>query len=200
MNNLLSSRLFNNTDFYKTFKKDLLHARRRVIIESPFITTMRILSCCQFLLNCAEMAEQSTSQQDQQRLVDIILANVGTVVVFRSGSPADERLVLPLFMPFIQQGEIANLPAYSYYVRISAVYAQEPMSGVTAVVDGTGSKSIAKRVMRSSRELFAKKAEDALIVESYEAPPKKIQANKVPRKNYATKSVGDDLTGAKSVT
>ena len=42
MNNLLSSRLFNNTDFYKTFKKDLLHARRRVIIESPFITTMRM--------------------------------------------------------------------------------------------------------------------------------------------------------------
>jgi hypothetical protein len=47
------------------------------------------------------MAEQSTSQQDQQRLVDIILANVGTIVCFRSGSPADERLVLPLFSPFI---------------------------------------------------------------------------------------------------
>ena len=56
------------------------------------------------------IAEQSTSQQDEQRLVDIILANVGTVVCFRSGSPADERLVLPLFMPFIDQGGIANLP------------------------------------------------------------------------------------------
>lgn len=30
--------------------------------------------------------EQSTQQQDQQRLVDIILANVGTVVCFRSGT------------------------------------------------------------------------------------------------------------------
>lgn len=103
------------------------------------------------------MAEQSTSQQDQQRLVDIILANVGTVVCFRSGSPADERLVLPLFMPFIEQGEIANLPAYSYYVRIAAVQAQEPMSGVTIVVEEPGSAEIAQMVIESSRKLYAKK-------------------------------------------
>jgi hypothetical protein len=103
------------------------------------------------------MAEQSTSQQDQQRLVDIILANVGTIVCFRSGSPADERLVLPLFSPFIQQGEIANLPAYSYYVRIAALDAQEPMSGKTVVVEDKGSESIAERVIESSRLLYAKK-------------------------------------------
>lgn len=108
------------------------------------------------------MAEQSTSQQDQQHLVDIILANVGTIVCFRSGSPADERLVLPLFSPFIDQGEIANLPAYSYYARIAAIDAQEPMSGVTVVVEDKGSKAIAKRVIESSRLLYTKK----LVVES----------------------------------
>lgn len=42
MNSLLSSRLYNNTDFYKTFKKDLQHARQSVIIESPFITSKRM--------------------------------------------------------------------------------------------------------------------------------------------------------------
>jgi len=103
------------------------------------------------------MAEQSTSQQDQQRLVDIILANVGTIVCFRSGSPADERLVLPLFSPFIDQGEIANLPAYSYYVRIAAINAQEPMSGVTVVVEDKGSEAVAKQVIKSSRLLYTKK-------------------------------------------
>src|SRR5664280_1384326 len=90
------------------------------------------------------MAEQSTSQQDQQKLVDVILANVGTVVCFRSGSPADERLVLPLFSPYIEQGEIANLPAYSFYVRIAAVHSQEPMSGVTLLLDDIGNAEIAK--------------------------------------------------------
>ena len=121
------------------------------------------------------MAEQSTSQQDEQRLVDIILANVGTVVCFRSDSPSDERLVLPLFMPFIQQGEIANLPAYSYYVRISAVNAQEPMSGMTVVIEEAGDESIAKRVIQTSRELYAKKAE-----------PEEEQPSSKPKQNNTT--------------
>lgn len=150
------------------------------------------------------MAEQSTSQQDEQRLVDIILANVGTVVCFRSGSPSDERLVLPLFMPFIQQGEIANLPAYSYYVRISAVNAQEPMSGVTVVVNETGDESVAKRVIATSRQLYAKKAEpeeqppseqkqkDAAIAPKKSTKPKKKRASK--------KSDDDELSAMKSMT
>ena len=100
------------------------------------------------------MAEQSTSQQEQQRLVDIILANVGTVVCFRSGSPADERLVLPLFKPFIEEGEIANLPAYSFYVRIAAVNAQEPMSGVTLLANNDVSDSIANEAKMNSRKQY----------------------------------------------
>jgi hypothetical protein len=102
------------------------------------------------------MAEQSTSQQDQQRLVDVILANVGTVICFRSGSPADERLVLPLFSPYIVQGEIANLPAYSFYARIAAVHSQEPMSGVTLLLEDIGNAEVAKRVIEESRNKYTK--------------------------------------------
>lgn len=144
------------------------------------------------------MAEQSTSQQDEQRLVDIILANVGTVVCFRSGSPADERLVLPLFMPFIEQGEIANLPAYSYYVRISAVQAQEPMSGMTVVVDETGSESIAEKVIRSSRELYAKEIKETVAVEPQSAA-KKPSVTRKSKKSHATKKADDDLSELKPV-
>ncbi len=138
------------------------------------------------------MAEQSTSQQDQQRLVDIILANVGTVVCFRSGSPADERLVLPLFSPFIEQGEIANLPAYSYYARIAAIHAQEPMSGVTVVVEDKGSDAIAKRVTQSSRLLYAKKVAEE---------PDTSKA-KVPSKSKGTRTAtkqSDDLRAETSL-
>lgn len=145
------------------------------------------------------MAEQSTSQQDQQRLVDIILANVGTIVCFRSGSPADERLVLPLFMPFIQQGEIANLPAYSYYARIAAVEAQEPMSGMTVVVEDKGSSEIAMRVIESSRTLYAKKAEEEPPVEQPIKPTKKKSATSKPEENHLTKKAGEELSGASAV-
>ncbi len=147
------------------------------------------------------MAEQSTSQQDEQRLVDIILANVGTVVCFRSGSPSDERLVLPLFMPFIQQGEIANLPAYSYYVRISAVNAQEPMSGMTVVVEEVGDESVAKRVVETSRRLYAKKAE----IEELPSEPKQKDATIAPqnpikpKKKRSSSRADEDLSSIRSI-
>lgn len=80
------------------------------------------------------MAEQSTQQQDDQKLVNIILANVGTVVAFRTGSPKDEELLLPLFEPYIEKGEISNLSAYNFYCRITGVNAQEPMSGETVLI------------------------------------------------------------------
>ncbi len=143
------------------------------------------------------MAEQSTSQQDEQRLVDIILANVGTVVCFRSGSPADERLVLPLFKPFLQEGEIANLPAYNYYVRIAAVEAQEPMSGATVVVQDAGGAEVAERVKQSSRELYARKAEP---VESATTPVKAAAAPRQRKTNQVTDRGDEALSTAKSVT
>jgi hypothetical protein len=115
------------------------------------------------------MAEQSTSQQDQQRLVDIILANVGTVVGFRSASPADERYLLPLFSPYIDQGEIANLPAYNFYMRIAALQAYEPMSGETVLLEQAGSEEIAEQVIRHSRLRYAKSMEAPLAKKT---PPK----------------------------
>lgn len=141
------------------------------------------------------MAEQSTSQQDQQRLVDIILANVGTIVCFRSGSPADERLVLPLFSPFIEQGEIANLPAYSYYVRIAAINAQEPMSGVTVVVEDKGNEDVARRVIESSRLLYTKKVEDEVVNEKSEVQPKRIKSKSVKSSNKK----GNDLSDMSAI-
>lgn len=102
------------------------------------------------------MAEQSTSQQDQQRLVDIILANVGTVVAFRTGSPADERVILPLFQPFVEQGEIQKLSAFDFYVRIAAIKVQEPVSGRTVVLEDAGSKAKAEKVIGYSQKKYGK--------------------------------------------
>lgn len=98
------------------------------------------------------MAEQSTSQQDDQQMVNIILANVGTIICFRTGNPADERLILPLFRPYIEEGEIANLPSYNFYMRISAIIAQEPFSGETILLENDGDETRADRVIEASRK------------------------------------------------
>jgi len=124
------------------------------------------------------MAEQSTSQQKDQQMVSIILANVGTVISFRTGNPADERLLLPLFSPYIGEGEIANLSAFNFYVRLSAVQAQEPLSGQTLLLDGNGSESVAQEVIKQSRSRHGLKA--------IEAKPASIQPE--PTKQKATRA------------
>jgi hypothetical protein len=103
------------------------------------------------------MAEQSTSQQDDSQMVNIILANVGTVICFRSGNPADEKLVLPLFQPYIEEGEIANLPSYNFYMRVAAQKSQEPMSGETIVLAAQLDLTVASSVKNTSQQTYAVK-------------------------------------------
>lgn len=105
------------------------------------------------------MAEQSTSQQKDQQMVSIILANVGTVICFRTGNPDDERLLLPLFSPYIQEGEISNLNAFNFYVKLSAMKAQEPLSGQTLLLEEEGSESIVHQAIKHSQQLYGRKEE-----------------------------------------
>ncbi len=109
------------------------------------------------------MAEQSTQQQEDPKMVSIIMSNVGTIVVFRTQSVEDERILLPLFEPSIQKGEIMNLPAYSFYVKISAVNAQEPMSGTTLLLSTKPESAIAKRAKELSMQKYAVNLSEATI-------------------------------------
>lgn len=45
-NKMFKTSLFDETTFYKQFERDLLHAEREVVIESPFITNGRTLKLC----------------------------------------------------------------------------------------------------------------------------------------------------------
>lgn len=138
-----TSMLFGVTILAKLQLAALKRAERKQADRKPFylyvdeFQNFATLSFTQMLSEARKykvflaMAEQSTQQQDDQKMVNIILANVGTVIVFRTGSPKDEELLLPLFEPYIEKGEISNLSAYNFYCRITGVNTQEPMSGET---------------------------------------------------------------------
>lgn len=128
------------------------------------------------------MAEQSTSQQDDQQMVNVILANVGTIICFRTGNPMDERLLLPLFRPYIEEGEIANLPSFNFYMRISAIHAQEPFSGETIMLESDGDEAIADRVIEASRKNHAIEYKLPEKPEVKETKPKELSV-KVERKS-----------------
>ena len=96
-----------------------------------------------------------------------------------------------------------TLPAYSYYVRISAVSAQEPMSGMTVVVNEQGSKLVADKVIASSREHYAKKpdkdAKHGTTVPTPEVATTPKKSSRRKNTNHATKKAEDSLSNLKPV-
>lgn len=120
-------------------------------------------------------------------MVNIILANVGTIICFRSGNPADEQAVLPMFSPYIEAGEIANLPAFNFFMRMAAIKAQEPLSGITVLFDSDGSNETAQKVIASSQGNYAT-AYQAIDIK----PPKvSIVKPKLMRQNTARALPGE---------
>lgn len=123
----------------------------------------------------AILAHQTTSQLEDISLVNITLANTGTVICFRTANPEDERMILPQFRPYIEQGEIASLQSYHFYMRLGALNPEEPFSGVTVPVKIEYSQNIVDEVIDSSRKLYAKKYSGSADIS---ARPKEKQASK----------------------
>ncbi len=101
------------------------------------------------------IAEQSTTQQEDRRIVNVILANVGTVISFRTASPVDEELMLSQFHPLVKKGDILNLPRHHFYVKLGSIEPQEPFSGVTLPIHITEDKKKLEQITDTSRKNYA---------------------------------------------
>lgn len=135
-------------------------------------------------------------------MVNIILANVGTLVTFRTGNPEDERMMLPLFSPYIEQGEISNLPAYNFYAKLSAIYAQEPVSGQTLLLENEGSDEVKAEAIEYSRNVFAKKQEMVTPDRAIQKTPvtKKLDKTKVQPARSGRKTKAKTVSQGKTTT
>ena len=125
----------------------------------------------------AILAHQTTSQLEDKALVNITLANTGTIICFRTANPEDEKLILPQFSPAIQQGEIANLPSFNFYIKINALKPETPFSGETIPGEDVVNKEKVTEIIKSSRGNYA-----ALY-----QPPKQEAAPVIIAKKTATK-------------
>lgn len=121
------------------------------------------------------IAEQSTSQQKDRSLVNVILANVGTVVSFKSANPEDEKIMLPQFQPYIDEGEIANLPKYRFYMKVSADNPEEPFSGETILVDIDEDKKKIERLIQLSRQHYATEFKNNIVTPKVNGQVKKAE-------------------------
>lgn len=165
-----------------------------------FATTsfMEILSEARKYKLFLTMAEQSISQQEDKNMVNIIFDNVGTIICFKSSSPTNEKLILPIFDPYVKPGEIACLPAFNFYIRLAGVLQpQEPTSGVTILLPEKGNNEIATSVIAASRTNYATKYAPPTPVKTDEksktpAPKsgKKAKTNKTITKSKGLPSSG----------
>lgn len=117
------------------------------------------------------IAEQSTAQQSDRSTVEVILANTGVVVCFRTASPVDEETMLAQFAPLVKAGDIPNLPRHHFFMRLAAIEAEDPFSGVTIPVPMVKDAEKIVRLVEASRRNYA-------IVHNQSAPtiiPKEIK-------------------------
>jgi len=130
------------------------------------------------------IAEQSTAQQDDRNIVNVILANTGTVICFRTASPIDAKLMADQFAPYVDKSDINNLPRYNFYMRLAAVNPEEPFSGTTIPIDEVVDKQKVKAVIESSRKNFA-----IQYVAKTQSETKTNQKSKLPQSLTKSSSV-----------
>ncbi len=106
------------------------------------------------------IAEQSTAQNVDPALSDILLSNVGVVGTFRTASAQDEDLILPQFAPYVKKGEIYNLPQYHFYMKISSVTPEEPFSGETIPLELPDDPKKLDEIIALSRKQYAREYKD----------------------------------------
>jgi hypothetical protein len=101
------------------------------------------------------LAHQSISQIPDRDIIKVILANVGTVICFKTANPEDEQFILPIFSPEVNKHEIANLSLYNFYMKISVGTAQDAFLAEADNFTVIGSDKTAMAVIDESRQRYA---------------------------------------------
>lgn len=102
------------------------------------------------------IAQQSTAQLRDPQMIQVILANTGTVIAFRTASSADAELLLPLFEPLVTREDIVNLPRHMFYVKLGSNQAQPAFSGRTSPIEVEVDPIGKQRIIAQSRQQNAR--------------------------------------------
>lgn len=138
------------------------------------------------------IAHQSISQIENRDIIKVILANVGTVICFKTANPEDEQFILPIFSPEVSKHEIANLPLYNFYMKISVGEAQDSFLAQADNFTVKGNKLVEKAVIENSRKQYAKKIEsenqnEKVAIEKQKKAQQKQTKKAVPAKQAIKK-------------
>ncbi len=100
------------------------------------------------------LAEQTTAYQEE-RDCNILLANVGNLITFRTAASIDIKRLAPLFSPYVADTDLANLEPYTFYLKVSGEAASRPLSAKTIKLVGSGSLKVANKVRSESSHNYS---------------------------------------------
>ncbi len=106
------------------------------------------------------IAHQSISQIDDRDIVKVILANVGTVICFKTANPEDEQFILPIFSPEVVKHEISNLPLYNFYMKVSVGQAEDTFLAQADYFEAEGNEKTVRAVIDQSRKRYGTDANE----------------------------------------
>jgi hypothetical protein len=116
------------------------------------------------------LAHQSISQIENRDLVKIILANVGTVICFKTANPEDEQFILPIFLPQVAKHEISNLPLYTFYMKVSVGQSEDAFMAMVNNFTVKGSDETAQAAIDASRMQYGTSQTDTQSAKSQPLP------------------------------
>lgn len=117
---LLTSRLLNQDNFYQAFVSDLTKARREVIVESPFMSLKRLNHLLptfsklvkrgvRVIINTKPLAEQDAGYQQQADQCIAILQEAGVDVLLTGGH---HRKIVIIDRQILYEGSLNILSQY----------------------------------------------------------------------------------------
>ncbi len=101
------------------------------------------------------VTHQTISQIDEENITKVILANVGTVISFGTGSPDDEEKIRPIFEPQVKRHELQNLSAYTFYMKNRALHPTDAFSGEVDNYDVPENEELVQKIIEHSRKTYA---------------------------------------------
>ena len=105
------------------------------------------------------LAHQTISQIEDKDLLKVILANVGTVIAYRTSNPTDEDFILPLFKPHVKEHQIASLPSFNFYIKIHGLSPQDAFTGTTSDFKIPNDDRTLQTIVENSRNMYGVKIE-----------------------------------------
>lgn len=124
------------------------------------------------------LAHQSISQIENRDIIKIILANVGTVICFKTANPEDEQFILPIFSPEVSKHQISNLPLYNFYMKVSVGKAEDTLVAQADNFTIKGNEKTAKAVIEESRKRYASEINQNKQPEITEEEPEEVKPSK----------------------